>query len=61
MLSLLWLRRRALVGAAAGVLAVLVFAAFASAGLPINTRYAFLAAAILSVFCGAGVFGWTLP
>ncbi len=58
-LSLLWLRRRALVGAAAGVLAVLVFAAFAATGLPINTRYAFLAAAILSVFCGAGVFGWT--
>ncbi len=58
-LSLLWLRRRALVGAAAGVLAVLVFAAFASAGLPINTRYAFLAAAILSLFCGAGVFGWS--
>jgi hypothetical protein len=58
-LSLLWLRRRALVGAAAGVLAVLVFAAFATTGLPINTRYAFLAAAILSVFCGAGVFGWT--
>ena len=58
-LSLLWLRRRALIGAAAGVLAVLVLALFASAGLPINTRYAFLAAAILSVFCGAGVFGWT--
>ena len=58
-LSLLWLRRRALVGAVAGVLAVVVFAAFASTGLPINTRYAFLAAAILSVFCGAGVFGWT--
>lgn len=58
-LSLLWLRRQALVGAAAGVLAVVVFAVFATAGLPINTRYAFLAAAILSVFCGAGVFGWT--
>ena len=41
------------------MLAVLVFAAFATAGLPINTRYAFLAAAILCVFCGAGVFGWT--
>jgi hypothetical protein len=38
---------------------VVVFAAFATAGLPINTRYAFLAAAILCVFCGAGVFGWT--
>ena len=58
-LSLLWLRRRALVGAIVGVLAVVVFAAFATVGLPINTRYAFLAAAILCVFCGAGVFGWT--
>jgi hypothetical protein len=58
-LSLLWLRRRALTGVAAGVLAVVVFAAFATLGLPINTRYAFLAAAILSVFCGAGAFGWT--
>jgi hypothetical protein len=58
-LSLLWLRRRALVGAAAGLLAVAVFALFATAGLPINTRYAFLASAILCVFCGAGVFGWT--
>ncbi len=58
-LSLLWLRRRALVGAAAGVLAVAVFAVFAAAGLPIDTRYAFLAAAILCIFCGAGAFGWT--
>jgi hypothetical protein len=58
-LSLLWLRRRALAGAGAGVLAVVVFAAVATAGLPINTRYAFLTSAILCVFCGAGVFGWT--
>ena len=36
-----------------------VFAVFAGAGLPINTRYAFLAASVLCVFCGAGVFGWT--
>jgi hypothetical protein len=57
-LSLLWLRGRALPGAIAGVIAVLVFAAFASLGLPINTRYAFLAAALLCIFCGAGVFGW---
>jgi len=57
-LSLLWLRRRALLGAVAGVVAVVVFAAFASIGLPINTRYAFLAAAILCIFAGAGVFGW---
>jgi hypothetical protein len=58
-LSLLWLRRRAVPGAVAGVLAVLVFAAFAALGLPINTRYAFLTAAILCIFFGAGVFGWT--
>jgi hypothetical protein len=58
-LSLMWLRRRALLAAGAGVLAVVVFAAFATVGLPINTRYAFLAAAILCIFCGAGVFGWT--
>jgi hypothetical protein len=41
------------------VLAVVVFAAMAGAGLPIDTRYAFLIAAILCVFCGAGAFGWT--
>jgi hypothetical protein len=35
-----------------------VFALFAAAGLPIDTRYAFLGAAILCLFCGAGVFGW---
>jgi hypothetical protein len=58
-LSLLWLRRRALTAAAVGVLAVLVFVAIAAAGLPINTRYAFLTAAVLCVFCGAGAFGWT--
>jgi hypothetical protein len=57
-LSLLWLRRSALLGAVVGVIAVVVFAAFASVGLPINTRYAFLASAILCIFAGAGVFGW---
>jgi hypothetical protein len=59
-LSLLWLRERARVGAVVGVVAALVFALFASFGLPINTRYAFLIAAILAVFFGAGVLGWTL-
>jgi hypothetical protein len=59
-LSLLWLRSRARLGAIVGVVAVVVFAALAAAGLPINTRYAFVVAAILCVFCGAGVFGWTL-
>jgi hypothetical protein len=58
-LSLWLLPRRARLGAAAGVVAVVVFAAFATAGLPINTRYAFLASAILCLFCGAGAFGWT--
>jgi hypothetical protein len=57
-LSLLWLRERALPPALAALLAVVVFAAFASVGLPIDTRYAFLTAAILCVFCGAGVAGW---
>ncbi len=57
-LALLWLRARALPGALAGVVAVAVFAAFASVGLPIDTRYAFLAAAILCVFAGAAVCGW---
>jgi hypothetical protein len=59
-LSLLWLRERARPGAVVGAIAVVVFAAFATVGLPIDTRYAFLAAAILCVFCGVGVFGWTL-
>ncbi len=58
-LSLLWLRRRALPGAVVGLIAVGVFALFAAVGLPINTRYAFGAAAILCLFCGAGAFGWT--
>jgi len=58
-LSLAWLRSRAIVPALAGALAVVVFALLAAAGLSINTRYAFPAAAVLCVFCGAGVFGWT--
>ena len=57
-LTLWWLRERARLLAMVGVLAVAVFALFASAGLPINTRYAFFAAAILCLFCGAGLFGW---
>ncbi len=57
-LSLWLLPSRARLGAVVGVVAVVVFAAFATVGLPINTRYAFLASAILCIFCGAGVFGW---
>ncbi|HTR89392.1 MAG TPA: hypothetical protein VMG62_04690, partial [Solirubrobacteraceae bacterium] len=59
-LALVWLRERARPGAVVGAIAVVVFAAFATMGLPIDTRYAFLASAILCVFCGVGVFGWTL-
>ena len=55
---MLWLRRRAALAAAAGVIAVIVFAGFATVGLPINSRYGFLVAALLCIFCGAGVFGW---
>lgn len=58
-LSVWWLWSRARLAAIVGVIAVIVFALLAAAGLPINTRYAFLASAILCVFCGAGVFGWT--
>ena len=58
-LSLLWLRRRAMGAVLVGLLAVLVFVVVAAAGLPINTRYAFLTSAVLCVFCGAGAFGWT--
>ncbi len=57
-LTLAWLREKAALAAIAGVTAVVVFAAMASVGLPIDSRYAFLAGAILCVFCGAGVFGW---
>jgi len=57
-LALACLHRRALLGAAAGAAGVIVFVAVAAAGLSINTRYAFLTASILCVFCGAGAFGW---
>jgi hypothetical protein len=54
----LWLARgRALLGAAAGVLAIVALAIVAAAGLPIQDRYVFLAAAILTVFAGAGLAG----
>jgi hypothetical protein len=57
-LSLLWLRDRARLGAATGVLAILAFSVLATAGLPIIGRSLLLPAAILCVFCGAGVAGW---
>ncbi len=57
-LTLWLLRDRAKLGAAAGFLAAGAFALLAIAGLAVITRYAMLAAVILAVFCGAGVFGW---
>jgi hypothetical protein len=59
-LSLLWLRRRAALAATVGIVAVIVFAVLAAFGLPIDTRYAFLSAAILCLFCAVGAFGWLL-
>ena len=58
-LALWLLRDRARLGAAAGFLAAGAFALLAVAGLAVITRYAMLAAVILAIFCGAGVFGWT--
>jgi hypothetical protein len=58
LLSLLWLRRRAALGAATGLVAVVAFCVLAAAGLPIITRYLLLPACILAIFCGAGAFGW---
>jgi hypothetical protein len=51
-------RRGVLLGAAAGVLAVVAFCVLATAGLSILTRYLLLPATILAIFAGAGVFGW---
>ncbi len=58
-LALAWHRdRRTRLGAVAGVLAVAAFCVLALAGLPIITRYVLLAATLLAIFAGAGVFGW---
>ncbi|QEC47448.1 hypothetical protein FSW04_07555 [Baekduia soli] len=56
----LWrLRDRAVLGVTAGVVAVVAFCVLAAAGLSILTRYLLGPAAILAIFCGAGVAGWT--
>jgi hypothetical protein len=51
-------RRGVVLGAAAGVLAVVAFCVLAAAGLSILTRYLLLPATILAIFAAAGVFGW---
>jgi hypothetical protein len=58
LLALALLRRRAIMGAVAGVVALAAFCVLAAAGLPILGRYLLLPATILAIFCGAGVFGW---
>jgi hypothetical protein len=51
--------RGVLLGAAAGVLAVVAFCVLAAAGLSILTRYLLLPATILAIFAAAAVCGWT--
>jgi hypothetical protein len=58
LLALAFLRRRVALGAAAGVIALLAFCVLAAAGLPILGRYLLAPSVILSVFAGAGAFGW---
>ena len=59
-LSLWLLRRRAVIGVAATVLALAAFALLACAGLAIIPRYTMLAAAILAIFAAAALLGWQL-
>ncbi|MEA2228168.1 MAG: hypothetical protein QOF04_1798 [Solirubrobacteraceae bacterium] len=58
LLALAYLRERARLAAAAGVVAFAAFCVLATAGLPILGRYLLLPAVILAIFCGAAVFGW---
>lgn len=58
LLVLAFMRRKAALPIAAGFVAIAAFCVLAAAGLPILGRYLLLPAAILAVFCGAGVFGW---
>ena len=51
-------RTRALIGLAALVLSLAAFSLLAIAGLAVLTRYLLPAAAILAIFCAAGVVGW---
>jgi hypothetical protein len=59
-LALMHLRERTRLGAIAGALAIAAFCVLAAAGLPIIGRYLLLPAAILAIFCGAGIAGWLL-
>jgi hypothetical protein len=57
-LVLVFMRRRAALPIAAGIVSLGAFCVLAAAGLPILGRYLLLPAALLAVFAGAGVFGW---
>jgi hypothetical protein len=60
LLGICLLPRRAALGFAAVVLALLAFAALAAAGLAILARYTMLAGAILSIFFALALLGWRL-
>src|SRR5204863_527990 len=55
-----FLRRRALIGLVAAVLAGIAFALLACAGLAIIPRYTMLGSAVLVIFCAAALLGWRL-
>src|SRR5437763_5528767 len=57
--ALVWLRRRALVPAALLALNAVAYAILGVVGLSLLGRYLFLAAAMLSLFAAAAVFGWS--
>ncbi len=58
LLSLAFLRRRAVLGVAAAVAAGVAFFVLAAAGLPLLTRYLVFPATLLIVFAAAGLLGW---
>ncbi len=58
LLTLAFMRRRVVLGAIAGVVALVAFSILATAGLPILGRYLLAPATILAIFAGAGAFGW---
>ena len=59
-LGYVFMRRRALPGIVAAVLAGLAFGILACAGLAIIPRYTMLASAVLAVFCALALLGWRL-
>jgi hypothetical protein len=56
--ALRWIRDRAHLPLVIAILNGIAYAAFAIARLPLLGRYLFVAAAMLAIFAGAGVFGW---